>query len=230
MFYKLGLAVIITGVIGGLIISNYGSGEATELLSDDGPRLVALIAMLIVIGGSFLAEPSGWLRGIKDLLIWGGIGVVLILGYSFRHDFEYLKNRFLAEFNPEAGYTTRTGALAVPIGEDGHFHVRATINGAGIPLLVDSGASRLTLSAQDALTAGFNVEDLHYTKAVSTANGRAMVALVKVDYITIGSTTLNNVEAMVSKPGMLESSLLGMNVLERFGNWRVERGTLYIGE
>ena len=57
---------------------------------------------------------------------------------------------------------------------------------------------------------------------VSTANGRALVAPVKIGSITIGDTFLRNVRGFVAREGTLDSSLLGMTALDKLHSWRIE--------
>ncbi len=63
---------------------------------------------------------------------------------------------------------------------------------------------------------------------VSTANGRTLVAPVKIDTITIGDHTLRDIRGFVARQGTLDGSLLGMTALDRLQSWRIEGDKLII--
>lgn len=94
--------------------------------------------------------------------------------------------------------------------------------------LFDTGASALTLRNEDARAAGIDTDQLAYTIPVSTANGRSQVAAMRVNDLTIGSLRLDNIRAFVARPGALETSLLGMSVMDRLSSWRVEGDRLIL--
>ena len=69
---------------------------------------------------------------------------------------------------------------------NGHFEVRAEINGTPVTLLVDTGATNTVLSAADAGRAGIDPATLDYNVAVMTANGEARAARVTANEIRVG--------------------------------------------
>lgn len=97
----------------------------------------------------------------------------------------------------------------------GHFITTATINGASIQVLVDTGATSVAISTEAARRA-----NVRYTIAerglTQTANGVVPVYRVKFDTIKIGDITLNNVDGTVMEGDALSSfGLLGMSFLSR---------------
>ena len=108
----------------------------------------------------------------------------------------------------------------------GHYRARAEINGCAVDVLVDSGASLVVLSHDDAKRAGLSLSAQDYTQRVSTANGETRVAPVILDRISIGDITVRNVEAAVGEPGKLARSLLGMTFLGRLGRVDMRAGVL----
>ncbi|MDB2438079.1 TIGR02281 family clan AA aspartic protease [Hellea sp.] len=95
---------------------------------------------------------------------------------------------------------------------DGHFWAEATVNSGYVRFLVDTGASSVALTKEDAQKAGLRLHDLEYNVPIRTAGGRNMAARVQLKSIAVGSITLRNVEALVVPEG-LETSLLGMSYL-----------------
>ena len=104
-------------------------------------------------------------------------------------------------------------------GSDGHFHADASVNGRSLPVLVDTGATAVVLTYEDAVAAGIYVNAGDFRYVSSTANGQARFARVMLDVVRIGDVAVRNVEAAVSQPGKLKTSLLGMSFL---GQLRME--------
>jgi aspartyl protease family protein len=120
--------------------------------------------------------------------------------------------------------------VEIKVGAHGHYFASVEINGRPIDVLVDSGASIVALSHDDARRAGVYVRERDYTQRVSTANGLARVAPVLLDRVSIGGITVRNVPAAVSEPGNLATSLLGMSFLGRLQRVEMRAGTLVLQE
>lgn len=119
-------------------------------------------------------------------------------------------------------------SVQLPRGRDGHFHANASINGRTIPVLVDTGATLVALSYEDAQAAGVSVNAGDFRYVSNTANGQARFARVTLDQVRIGNVSVRNVEAAVSQPGKLSTTLLGMSFL---GQLRMEmKGALLVLE
>ncbi len=112
--------------------------------------------------------------------------------------------------------TAAIGRTAVIVGDtQGHFLVSGMVNGtASIRFLVDTGASLVSISADDAKRAG--IDYLSGQSALTqTASGVAPIYRVKLDTIKIGDVVLYNVDAAVHTSGRLPIALLGMSFLNR---------------
>ena len=101
----------------------------------------------------------------------------------------------------------------------------AEVNGVPVQFLVDTGASVVTLSRDDAERAGLNPEGLSFSQRFNTANGTAFGAPVRIQRLSIGGIVLNDVRGAVMESG-LTGSLLGMSFLERLSSYAVEGDTL----
>ena len=97
----------------------------------------------------------------------------------------------------------------------GHFLANGSINGLSIRFLVDTGASTIALSTDDARRLGINYLNGERGYA-GTANGPVLMYRVRLDNVRVGDITLSNVEAGVSD-GLKGSpyALLGMSFLNR---------------
>lgn len=126
-----------------------------------------------------------------------------------------------AEGSGDAANDSSRGNRSVSIarGRDGHFHADATINGRTLSVLVDTGATAVVLTHEDAIAAGISVNPSDFRHVSNTANGQARFARVVLDQVRIGEVSVRNVDAAVSQPGRLTTTLLGMSFL---GQLRVE--------
>jgi aspartyl protease family protein len=115
-------------------------------------------------------------------------------------------------------------------GAYGHYHADVEINGRRVEVMVDTGASQVALTFEDASRAGIHVGDRDFTQMVRTANGVARVAPVTLDRVSIGDITVRNVPASVSERGMLGTTLLGMSFLKRLSSVGMRGGTLILQE
>jgi aspartyl protease family protein len=123
---------------------------------------------------------------------------------------------------PEAPAAT----VVIDAGPSGHFFTTADVNGTSVKVMVDTGATTVALTWEDAEKAGIRVRPSDFTGRVRTANGTAGVAPVTIDHITIGAITLYDVEATVSEKGRLATTLLGMTFLSRLARFEISRGRL----
>ena len=95
-------------------------------------------------------------------------------------------------------------------------------------MMFDTGASRVTLRAEDAARSGILANKLEFSAEVHTANGRELVAPITIDSITIGNITQRQVRGFVAKPAKLNESLLGQSFLERLARYNVENNRLVL--
>lgn len=115
-------------------------------------------------------------------------------------------------------------------GSLGHYRTDAEMNGRTIRVLVDTGASMVALTYEDARTVGLAVSGSDFTHRVTTANGIARIAPVMIDRISIGDILVRNVPGAVMEPGKLGTTLLGMSFLGRLQRVDMRSGTLVLQE
>ncbi len=119
------------------------------------------------------------------------------------------------------------GAASVVKSADGHFWAEGLVNGQRVRFLVDTGASAVALTLADAHRLGFQPADLVYSAEVDTANGKARVARVSLDSVSIAGARVPGVEAFVVEKG-LETSLLGMTYLGRLSRFEATQSSLIL--
>ena len=96
----------------------------------------------------------------------------------------------------------------------GHFMTAGQINGRAVQFMVDSGATSIGMSTQDAERAGINYKNGQAVQ-ISTANGAIPGFRLKLDSVRVGDVEVYGVEAVVT-PQPMPFVLLGNSFLSRF--------------
>jgi aspartyl protease family protein len=122
------------------------------------------------------------------------------------------------------------GDVTLRATHNGHFETTAEINGRDVDVMVDTGATIVALTYEDAERAGIYLKPSDYTHQVSTANGIAKVAPITIGTISIGSITVRNVRGAVAEQGKLGRTLLGMTFLGRLSRVEMLRNDLVLHE
>jgi aspartyl protease family protein len=198
-----------------------------QLDSSDIMQILFFAILLWFIVRSFFSRKSNN-GSSSNIFIWFIIFAVLIVTYAFRFELETFKDRVLAVLIPSYSWSNETGELVIARHRNGHFYLDAfTKSGAKIHFLVDTGASDIALTKEDAVKLGFNPSKLKYTRLYSTANGTASAAPVLIRQLTIGKKTFYNLEGHVTS-GDLDISLLGMRLIEDFKDFKITQDMLLL--
>jgi aspartyl protease family protein len=217
------LILLLLGIVIAILIifARNGSGTVGPLSTNEFGSLAYQVALLVFLGAAVLTMfRERFSQALTAALLWVMVGLVLVVVYSYRFELHAVADRVLVVLVP--GHVVSHGRT-VEIGRanDGDFGVRAQINGARVQMVLDTGASSVVLTRDDAKAAGLPLEVLNYTVNIDTANGRAKAAPVTLDRVTIGGLEERSIEALVAQPGQLKISLLGMSFLNRLQSWQV---------
>jgi aspartyl protease family protein len=173
------------------------------------------------MAGVFRANPG---RTLRHVAIWMAIVASLALLYSFRHEFGMARDRVTGNLAPTRGVaaTTATGTREVTLfaKSDGHFYAQVEVEGKEILFMIDTGASDIALSREDADKLGISPSERGFTRIYQTANGTMRGAPVTLDSVAIGPIDVRNVAASVAE-GDMGVSLLGMSFLNRLAGYQV---------
>lgn len=192
-------------------------------LKKDSARIVFEV-LLVLIVSSFLAYGKIG-RKFKYLTIWAGIFLILMAGYSYRFELAGVKDKVLAEFIPAMGFQKGPTSIGFPVSSDGHFHIRAEVNGIPITFLADTGASHIVLSPGDAEKLGIRMDELGFDRIYETANGNVRGASIQIADLRIGDIHLKDIGASVNEAEM-RHSLLGMTFFKRLKRYEVKNDVL----
>ena len=203
------------------LVASTDHDAIANLLHHNVGSLVLKIALVVFAGGLVLTLFRERLsQALEALLFWAVIGLLLVVGYSYRFELRDVGDRVIAELMP--GHVAGRGRnVEVVRGRGGDFAVAAHINGAKVPMVLDTGASSVVLTQEAAKAAGLPIEVLNYTVNVDTANGRTQAAPVTLDRLAVGGLIERAVPALVVQPGQLKNNLLGMTFLNRLESWEV---------
>ena len=203
------------------VVARHKAGTIGELTTGEFGSLVMKIAILVFVGASVLTLfREQFSRALAMAFFWVVIALVLVVGYTYRFELRDVGERVMAEVVP--GYAaTRGRTVEIARGQTGNFAIRTRVNGARVPMVLDTGASSVVLTHEAAKAAGLPLEMVTYTVSVDTANGRTRAAPVTLDRIAIGGLVERSVSALIAQPGQLKVSLLGMSFLNRLESWEV---------
>ena len=120
------------------------------------------------------------------------------------------------------------GQASLPRADDGHFYADVAINGASAHMLVDTGATTIALTAQDAQAAGLSWQPEDVKPVARGANGEVDGVRLKLDRVQLGDIDLHNIDAVVVPRG-LGISLLGQSFLRRVDRVEIGDGKMVLG-
>jgi len=236
-------ALVAVAALIGWLASEYGDRFEWE---NDGPRLGYVLLLIVLVLSSLALRRARIAGALKSLLAWAAIGLVVVIGYSYRAELKAVWYRVAGELDtsrPVPAEPRRTDArdrdrddadrrsgsedraLAIRQSTDGHYYVSAGINGIDVRLLVDTGATVTVLSVRHAERAGIFPNPADYTANVRTASGISKAAPIRIRELSIGDARLENVPALVMQTPS-DLSVLGVGTLQRFKSYEVRDGVL----
>lgn len=93
--------------------------------------------------------------------------------------------------------------------------------------MVDTGASDVVLTPEDAGRLGLRLHERDFTLQYRTAGGIVRAAPVDLRHVNIGALSVRDVPAAVNSQS-IGVSLLGMSFLKRLDGYAVERDSLIL--
>jgi aspartyl protease family protein len=222
------LWVVLGAVLIALVVIIARRGEGAGLSELDLGSLAQKIVVLVVAGAvALMLFRERFAQALTAALFWVALALVLVVGYSYRFELRDVADRVMTELAP--GHATTQGrTVQVARAANGDFAVTAQINGARVSMVLDTGASSVVLTRDDAKAAGLPLEVLNYSVSIDTANGRTQAAPVTLDRVGIGGLVEHSIAALVAQPGQLKTSLLGMSFLNRLQSWEVRGDRLLL--
>jgi aspartyl protease family protein len=190
---------------------------------DDTARLVSAVLMLVLVGSSLIGRRLNWGETLRLTLAWLAIFAFAFVVFLFRGEARAVWLRAKAEIGGETAQVSGS-VTRIAMGEDGHFHVRAKVNGQAVDFLIDSGATTTGLS-EDAARLASVQPDSSIDMPVDTANGTVMVSTARIGLLEVGNIRQTDARAVIGK-SFGDTNVLGMSFLSQLKSWKVEGRTL----
>ncbi len=221
------------GILGVALVVLIAVGDGGQVAGVEGDRfgnLAYLSALIVLLSAGFwhsFRDRMG--ENLRALLVWAGIGAVVVAGYAYKDQARDIGGTMLGALRPGTAVVGPGGEVTITRRADGDFSVFAEINGRTEQRFAfDTGASSVVLTLESAAALGIKPAESAFRTKVSTANGTAMTAPIRLDSISIGPITERNVDAMVSQPGALSTNLLGQSFLTRLPSYEVRGDRLIL--
>lgn len=191
------------------------------MTGDDIARLAYLALLLTAVGGYFIAETRANLgRNLRYALIWALIFLGILAGVGLWND---VRDDIL----PRQSSVQDTGEIILPRAYDGHFYATLLMNGQPVDFVIDTGASNIVLTKEDAARVGVELDALRFFGRAMTANGEVRTAPARIATVELMGVQDYGVEVWVND-GEMPGSLLGNDYLQRFDKIEISRDRLIL--
>lgn len=226
--------ILLVAIVAAVLLLVFNTNDAT-LLGVNNDRLASLL-FFGILGTAIVASSrprlQEWRRILRDSMLWVLIILVFMVGFTYRYELQDVGSRLTSGLIPGSpiSSTSLEGREQVTLikDNDGHYRASALVDGVNIDFLVDTGASAIVLSHEDALAAGVNPSTLRFNIIVSTANGETRTARFRFSEISLGGIKRENISAMVAQKGDLDTSLLGMTFLGDLSGFQIKGDRLIL--
>ena len=212
-----------------------GNAEGTTLgfANWDVARAGYLTVLLVFVGSALFGRGLGASEIVRAAAAWLAILLVLVGAYAYRSELTAVGARVVGALLPGLPIEGKLagepdGTVVINRGIDGNFAVRAEVDSRRMLLMVDTGASFVTLTSRDAATIGVDMGSLHFDTPIRTANGIIQAAPITIAHLAVGSVERNNVSALVAPVHSLDQSLLGLSFLDTLGGYAISGDRLVL--
>jgi aspartyl protease family protein len=186
----------------------------------DFARLTYLVILGSVLVVWFVAQNRASLGKLaQQALIWGLIFVGALAAVGLWEDIRQTVRPMQSVVSGDR--------IELPRAPDGHYYLTAEVSGVPVRFVVDTGASQIVLSQEDAERIGIDTKSLAYLGRAYTANGEVRTAPVRLENLAVGSVRHENLRAVVNE-GEMGQSLLGMDYLQRYASIEITGGRLIL--
>jgi aspartyl protease family protein len=200
--------------------------HSIEALPQSSLLMAAIAVMAVGVVGSLVFRLSPGLgRFLRSASTLGLLGILVLVVLQVSR----LDPRFEMAV-PELGLPQQVvegRETRVPMARDGHFWLRAEVNGVPARFLVDTGATLTAVSAETAERAGLAPRRAGIPIRMQTANGMVDAQLTEIDDLRFGNVAAHGIDAIIA-PGLGPTNVIGMNLLSRLASWRVEDNVMII--
>lgn len=126
----------------------------------------------------------------------------------------------------EPGTIAKDGTVELRRSGDGHFYADVAINGSTVRALVDTGASAIALSREDARSAGIATSIGMPNVVGEGADGEVYGEVVTLESVALGHRVAEDMPAVVLNSG--RQTLLGQSFLATFESVEIRGDTMVL--
>ncbi|MBU3069443.1 TIGR02281 family clan AA aspartic protease [Aestuariicella sp. G3-2] len=180
--------------------------SATTAANVEVKGLFAGSALLVINGENKLLKAGRTYQGVTLISADSRKAVVSVDGKQYSLG---MSKHIASSFQP-----AQTREVRLQPGRGGHYMTPARINNLPVSVMVDTGATSVAMSLPQAKALGIDYRNGELI-SISTANGYANAYKVMLSRVTVGTVSVENVEAIVSMSNFPEQILLGNSYLNR---------------
>jgi aspartyl protease family protein len=192
-----------------------------------------------------MAYSSGVKHFIREATLWVGVALFGFTAVYYFDDLREFASQSIATVvsntdidtdrdNPAPTSQQSTSgferSVTLKASSNGHFFARAYINGRPIAVMVDTGATKIALTYEDAERLGIRPHGSDFSLTTRTANGTARAAPVTLDDVRIGDVEVSNLRGSIAEPGKLHVTLLGMEFIRKLARFELRGKELILVE
>ena len=190
----------------------YRSGQQLQVATANGVKTAYAVKLASVRVGAITLED------VAGVVSEGpGTGDTVLLGMSFMSRLSMSRdgnNLRLSRRETASGATDTRPQVTLTQNRGGMFSAPASVNGAKVSFIVDTGATLVSIDTGLARSIGMNYQKGQSGMA-GTANGQVKAWRVRFDSISVGPIILYNIDGLVHEGPGLGVGLLGMSFLSR---------------
>jgi len=189
--------------------------------------MAATVEVKGLFGGSALLVIDGQQKLLKQGHSYAGVTLISANSREAVVEFDGGRHHLGVSKRISSRYSkAQKNEVRLAQGHGGHYVTPGRINNRPVTMLVDTGATAVAMSLPQAKALGLDYRNGDKTK-VSTANGLANAYRVILPSVTVGTVTVNNVEALVNMSDYPTMILLGNSYLGRVA-MSVDQGVLVL--
>lgn len=191
------------------------------MTADEIGRFVYIGLIAFAVSGWLMADARKQLGvTMRNLLVWSFIFVGVIGAVGLWEDLK-------SDVVPRQLVLEGGSRIELPLSRDGHYYMTLEANGSPVRFVVDTGATDIVLTRQDAEMLGIDVDDLAFSSIARTANGVVQTAPTVLKTLAAGGVIDRNVRVVVNG-GEMDASLLGMRYLRSFSRIEISNRTMVL--
>jgi aspartyl protease family protein len=228
------ILIALVAVVAAVLMLQGDADTTFGLARNEFANVAYLLILLVFVGSALLGRGLGAGEIVRAAAGWLAILLILIGAYAYREELTGVGGRLLGVLVPGVPIPGRLAgniddaSVMIVRATDGHFAVRAEVDATPMTLMVDTGASFVTLTLADAERIGIDLGSLRFVLPVRTANGMIEAAPVTIGRLAVGPIERHDVAALVAPSGSLDQSLLGMSFLNTLHGYSISGDRLVL--